>query len=48
MKAVNNCKKECFVSIYASDATVSWLEELGYKVEVVSEQREGTYTKIFW
>ena len=47
-EAVENGERYCSVGIYVSNATVAWLEGLGYKVERFSDQREGNDTKISW
>lgn len=47
-KAVENGESSCWLGIYISEATKKWLESLGYKVRLMSDQRDGDDTEVRW
>lgn len=47
-RAVQNGDSECWLGIYISAATEKWLKSLGYQVEKMSSQKDGSDTKVKW
>ncbi len=47
-RAVENGDSSCWLGIYVSEATEKWLKSLGYQVEKMSSQKDGSNTKVKW
>ena len=47
-EAVEKGYSDCWLGIYVSDATESWLKSLGYEIERTFSPKDGDDTKVKW